>query len=346
MEIKEGIIEDKTIQGIKFEHKVIKPKGKANARTLTPITKPIYIVVHNTANTSPTAGADNHAIYMQNIENADKTYLSWHFTVDESKIIQHLPLTEHGWHSGDGNGKGNKNGIAIEIAENKNYKKCEENAIKLIVELMNEFKVPIDRIQPHRYFAASKKLCPRNILKSEKTWKSDWKAFQSRIQSTKNAQDKPTKDNATNTTTKPTTGNTPFKVGDTVTLNGYLYIDSYGGGRGKKYTNHKVKISRIVDTSRKAPYLLGDSLGWAKAEDIGITAKPSAPSSKMIKVGSKVRFGGGYHHATANSASHVGGYRNACDAKVTYIAKGSKHPYHIVGKQVYGWVDADTIKLM
>ena len=99
---------------------------------MTPIGKPLYIVVHNTANTSPTAGADNHAIYMQNVENADKTYLSWHFTVDADKIIQHLPLTEHGWHAGDGNGKGNKNGIAIEIAENKTMRNVKKMQLNLI----------------------------------------------------------------------------------------------------------------------------------------------------------------------------------------------------------------------
>ncbi len=38
------------------------------------------------------------------------TAISWHFTVDDSVVYQHLPLDENGWHAGDGtNGTGNGN---------------------------------------------------------------------------------------------------------------------------------------------------------------------------------------------------------------------------------------------
>ena len=40
---------------------------------------------------------------------------SFHFAVDDKEVVQGLPLDRNGWHAGDGNGKGNREGIAIEI---------------------------------------------------------------------------------------------------------------------------------------------------------------------------------------------------------------------------------------
>lgn len=61
-----------------------------------------------------------------------------------------------------------------------------------------------------------------------------------------------------------------FAVGDTVTLNGYLYVDSYASIKGKYMTNKKAKITKIAPDAnlRKAPYLLDNGLGWVRAEDI------------------------------------------------------------------------------
>ena len=75
---------------------------------------PIYITVHNTANTAVGANAKSHASYVKNPD----TPTSWHFTVDDTEIYQHLPLNENGWHAGDGNGDGNRKSIGIEICEN------------------------------------------------------------------------------------------------------------------------------------------------------------------------------------------------------------------------------------
>lgn len=184
MNIINGVIQDSTIAGIKFTAKILTPKGVRNARTLVPLNQPLHIIVHNTGNTDFSAGDEAHAAYAQSVENADQTYLSWHFTVDADSITQHLPLNEHGWHAGDGNGIGNMNGIGIEIAENKDYPACEANGIKLIQALMEQFNIPLDRVQPHRKFSSVKKLCPWRILKSQATWESDWKAFQQRISGT------------------------------------------------------------------------------------------------------------------------------------------------------------------
>lgn len=61
-----------------------------------------------------------------------------------------------------------------------------------------------------------------------------------------------------------------LKVGDTVILNGHLYVDSYASIKGKYCTNKKAKITKIAAQSnlRKAPYLLDNSLGWAREVDL------------------------------------------------------------------------------
>lgn len=97
---------------------------------------PLYITVHNTSNTAKGADAASHARYVKNPETAT----SWHFTVDDEKIYQHLPLNENGWHAGDGNGTGNRKSIGIEICENSDgdFEKAVSNAQWLIKKLMKE----------------------------------------------------------------------------------------------------------------------------------------------------------------------------------------------------------------
>ena len=69
---------------------------------------PTRIVIHNTAND---ASAANEIAYM--LSNNKET--SFHFAVDDKEIVQGIPLNRNAWHAGDGNGKGNREGIAIEI---------------------------------------------------------------------------------------------------------------------------------------------------------------------------------------------------------------------------------------
>lgn len=175
--------EDETmkINGVAFYDKTVIPKGKKNVRTLEKMV-PKYLVVHNTANTASGADDLSHAKYLQNLEDADKTYVSWHLTVDSDSCTKHLPFEEQGYHAGDGKGRGNTQGIGIEIAENKDYSKAEDNALNVICFLMKAYNITTDRVLPHRYFATSKKLCPRKILMSQATWQKDWSVFQKRIE--------------------------------------------------------------------------------------------------------------------------------------------------------------------
>ena len=101
-----------------------------------------FIVIHNTSNYSAGAGAANHAAYLQNLAKANTTYKSWHFTVDDQFIYQHVPTNEVTWNAGDGaNGRGNVHGISIEICDNpeSSLQTAMHNAAQLVAYLMNSF---------------------------------------------------------------------------------------------------------------------------------------------------------------------------------------------------------------
>lgn len=185
LQIKNGLIESKLFRGVKIKKDIIESVGKRNVRRLEKIDGdgvPKGITVHNTGNTSETAGAENHGSYLNNVEKADSGYISWHLTVDSDITVQHLPLNEPGYHAGDGGkGTGNYTTIGIEIAENKNYSQAEKNGIDIICGLMAYYGWGVDKVKPHRYYAKNKKLCPRRILKSEKDWEENWDKFTKRI---------------------------------------------------------------------------------------------------------------------------------------------------------------------
>ena len=64
------------------------------------------------------------------------------------------------------------------------------------------------------------------------------------------------------------------------------------------------------------------------------------------KAGDIVQFSGGYHYVSSNAATPTGSKCSAGPAKITSVAKGAKHPWHLVHtdgqSRVYGWVDDGT----
>jgi hypothetical protein len=67
--------------------------------------------------------------------------------------------------------------------------------------------------------------------------------------------------------TAPKTSSTTFNKGDSVILNGAVYRDSYGTGKGMTFSGRKCKITIKVDTSRPCPYHV-DGIGWVKPNTI------------------------------------------------------------------------------
>lgn len=135
---------------------------------------PTRIVVHNTAND---ASAINEIAYMTN--NDYET--SFHYAVDDKMIVQGIEENRNAWHASDGNGKGNREGIAIEICYSKSggerFDKAEENAIDLIVDILKRYGWGVDKVTKHQDY--TNKYCPHRTL--DKGWDRFINAIESKL---------------------------------------------------------------------------------------------------------------------------------------------------------------------
>lgn len=88
------------------------------------------------------------------------------------------------------------------------------------------------------------------------------------------------------------------------------------------------------------------SLKLNYANDLAKEEKGAEDSSKDYKVGDVVQFNGGYHYVSSTASNPTGSKCAAGPAKITLIAKGAKHPWHLIhtdsSTRVYGWVDDGT----
>lgn len=134
-----------------------------------------WVVVHDTANTSPGSGALAHANYLyHNAVDGNALWTSWHFTVDDTLIYQHLPENERGYHAGDGStlpgqsstyfGGGNRNGIGIEmsVAQGEDMYRTWQRTAKLVADLLVRYDLPRDHMAYHQDFSG--KMCPNTLI--------------------------------------------------------------------------------------------------------------------------------------------------------------------------------------
>jgi N-acetylmuramoyl-L-alanine amidase len=153
------------------------PAGRRN-RPGTSLTGPHYVTVHDTGNTSNGANALAHAKYAKS-DGAANLPVSWHYTVDDRRIVQHLPLGEVGYHTGDS--VGNRSSLGIEIAENADgdRAKAEANAIVLIAELLRTFRLGVSAVVPHKQW--NNKQCPHVLLARPGGWDTFTAAISARL---------------------------------------------------------------------------------------------------------------------------------------------------------------------
>lgn len=134
------------------------PKDKLSIKCPYAMT-PTRIVIHNTAND---ASAENEIAYMH----TNNKQTSFHFAVDDKKIIQGIELNRNAWHASDGNGKGNREGIAIEICYSKSggerFEAAQKNAAELTAKLLADYGWGIDRVTKHQDYSV--KHCPHRTL--------------------------------------------------------------------------------------------------------------------------------------------------------------------------------------
>ena len=165
--ITNGLITDDAVSGVPFERQIVEPAGTThNVRTLMPLAGLIGVTVHNTGNATSTADARAHASYLRNVEADGSLYVGAHLFVDETRIVQTLPLDETSWHAGDGYGQGNRATISVEICENGDIARAEANAMTLCAALLETYG--LTDLYTHQMWSG--KYCPHLILDRKNGW--------------------------------------------------------------------------------------------------------------------------------------------------------------------------------
>ena len=129
-----------------------------------------YITIHETANPARGADAAAHAAYLDSAA-GEKAMVSWHYTVDDHAIVQHLPDDETAYHAGDGkDGPGNATSLGIEICvdEGGDFEAAKANAAALVRLLMDEHDIDIAHVVQHNHWSG--KDCPYNIRHTAEGW--------------------------------------------------------------------------------------------------------------------------------------------------------------------------------
>ena len=153
---------------------------------------------------------------------------------------------------------------------------------------------------------------------------------------------------STPSTGETTGGTADIKIGDVVEFTGTKHYVSSTAKTASSCKPGKAKVTALAKGKAHPYHLIAVSgggstvYGWTDAADI----KTSAATAD-IKIGDVVEFTGTKHYvsSTAKTASSC----KPGKAKVTALAKGKAHPYHLIavsggGSTVYGWTDAANIK--
>ena len=139
------------------------PQSKYDIKCPYAMPNPSRVVVHNTASD---ASAKSEISYMQ----GNGYEVSYHYAVDDVRAVQGLPLNRNGWHAGDGQGAGNRQGIGVEICYSKSggdrFVKAEKNGALLVAMILVEKGWGLDRVTKHQDYwqGTYYKYCPHRTL--------------------------------------------------------------------------------------------------------------------------------------------------------------------------------------
>lgn len=169
---------------------------------------------------------------------------SFHYAVDAKEIIQGIPEGRNAWHiEKEEDNKGNFEGIAIKICYPKNddnkFIAAEENAIKLIIDILNRYNWGIDKVTKHQDYNGS--YCPHKILDM------GWEHFINRIKLKR-------------IKTEPR----PFIIGETVYNKDNIYLCETAGYGGKETILRKntKSVVKKFHYNKKLYMALGDDKNY------------------------------------------------------------------------------------
>lgn len=174
-------------RSLRLEQDMI-PAGKVGRWKLRPM-RPTYITIHSTQNFDSAATARQHSTALKRGSlrgNNSLGFLTWHFTVDENQVVQHLPLSERGEHA-DFDGPGNRYSVGIEMCENRGSNRAVtvDRSARLTGTLMYAYGIPLRNVVPHYHWPRYKykdphKNCPHFLLDNGRPGKT-WKTFLARV---------------------------------------------------------------------------------------------------------------------------------------------------------------------
>lgn len=126
------------------------------------------ICIHNTGNAL--SAAENYAVMETSTGNA-----GCHFFVDESEVIQAMPLNYCVYHTGMAKDWACRHCLAVEICRSRSgtelYAAAEANAVEFVKGLMERYNLTADDIYFHNDFN-ERTYCPHRILTNET--KKEW----------------------------------------------------------------------------------------------------------------------------------------------------------------------------
>lgn len=141
--------------------------------------RPRYVTIHSTQNWSKGADALRHS---KALKNGALGRLSWHYTTDENRAVQHLPTNEQGNHA-DYDGPGNRYSIGIEMCEHPGNSRQAtlERTAKLAAWLCIKHDLPVSSVVPHYKWPRwgknpPNKNCPHFLLTNGKPG-AKWRGF-------------------------------------------------------------------------------------------------------------------------------------------------------------------------
>jgi len=157
-----------------IEELIPKENANRNGRGL----RPSKIAIHNTNNPSRGADASAHSRYLiRNAGDSGHGPTSWHYTVDDKRVVKHLPLGERGMHA---YASGNSISLGIEMCMNSDgdWEKTVDRTARLVAALCFDFGWTVAAVMQHHDFPrrnGTRKNCPSQIRSSGIA--PDWDGF-------------------------------------------------------------------------------------------------------------------------------------------------------------------------
>ena len=135
-----------------------------------------FVTMHNTSNPSPGADARAHSKFVRNtgfylLENNKKNWVSWHYTVDDTRVIKQLPANEKAYHAGPANSVS----IGVEVCMNQGIDRAAADlrAARLAALLLFDFGLTAAALRTHKSWTNKK--CPQLLM-------SHWSGFVKQVE--------------------------------------------------------------------------------------------------------------------------------------------------------------------